>query len=78
MNKKNAFIAVAQLHENTELETVNNGINVLLVGDIFLVENTLIQLKFGMNIQQENKRTNNCQKSIIVLLKPFREKLILM
>jgi hypothetical protein len=39
MNKKNAFIAVVQLHENMVLEMVNNDINVLLVDDTFLEEN---------------------------------------
>ena len=39
MNKKNAFIAVVQLHENMVLEMGNNDINVLLVDDIFLEEN---------------------------------------
>jgi len=39
MNKKNAFIAVVQLHENMVLEMVNNDINVLLVDNTFLEEN---------------------------------------
>ena len=39
MNKKNAFIAVVQLHENMVLEMVNKNINVLLVDDTFLEEN---------------------------------------
>ena len=40
MNKKNAFIAVAQLHENMVLGMVNNDINALPVDYTFLVENT--------------------------------------
>jgi len=39
MNKKNAFIALVQLHENMVLEMVNNDINVLLVGGTFLEGN---------------------------------------
>lgn len=39
MNKKNAFTAAAQLHENMVLEMANNDINAMHVANIFQVEN---------------------------------------
>ena len=39
MNKKNAFTAPVQLHENMVLEMGNNDISVSPVVDIFQVEN---------------------------------------
>jgi len=44
------------------LETENNAINVMGVGDIFQEEIILILQQFGMNIQMVNKPTNSCQK----------------
>ena len=74
MNKKNAFIVVAQFYKNTVLEMENNVITVLLVGDIFLEENLYIRHKYGMNIQQENKPINSLPESTNAVQKPFRER----
>lgn len=74
MNKKNVIFATVLLQENMVFKMENNVINVSLVTSIFVEEKNCIQKNYGKNILKENKRINNCLKSIIVLNELFKER----
>jgi hypothetical protein len=59
MNKKSAFIVVAQLPKNTVNEMVSNVINVMLVRSVLQEDLTPHHQNYGSFILRGNKRIIN-------------------